>query len=137
MLSFYSSVDNHRGMVFDISARSLLGKYDSRIVRARCRRLISKNSGSVSKYNERFEGQIHRHKLRERLETLEIAIGDEERLTKEQTEQFETIHKQTTEIQFHAERKCRKIIKPDLDFSEEVNFWHARVNAWRALLHRK
>ena len=71
------------------------------------------------------------------MEKLDLAIGDEERLTKEQTEQFETIHEQTTEIQLHAERKCRKIIKPDLDFSEEVNFWHERVNAWRALLRQK
>ena len=56
------------------------------------------------------------------MEKLNLEICDEERLTKEQTEQFKTIHKQTTEIQIHAERKCRKIIKPDLDFSEEVNF---------------
>ena len=42
ILSFYSSVGDHRGMVFDISARSLLGKYESRVVRAGCRRLISK-----------------------------------------------------------------------------------------------
>ena len=74
------------------------------------------------RYNKLFEEQIRRHKLRERLEKLDLAIGDEERLTKEQIEQFETIHKQTTEIQLHADRKCRKIIKPDLDFSEEVNF---------------
>ena len=77
----------------------------------------------MSKYNELFEEQIQRHKLRERLEKLDLAKGDEERLTKEQTEQFETIHKQTTEIQLHVERKSSKIIKPDLDFSEEVNCW--------------
>ena len=65
ILSFYSSVGDHRGMVLDISARTLLEKYESRIVRAGCRRLISKNAGSVSKYNELFEGQIRRHKLRE------------------------------------------------------------------------
>ena len=82
ILSFYSSVGDHRGMVFDISARSLLGKYESRVVRAGCRRLISKKAGSVSKYNELFEEQIRRHKLRERLEKLDLAIGDEERLTK-------------------------------------------------------
>ena len=34
ILSFYSSVSDHRGMVFAISARSLLGKYESRVVRA-------------------------------------------------------------------------------------------------------
>ena len=58
ILSFYSSVGDRRGMVFDISAQTLLGKYESRIVRAGCRRLISKNAGSVSKYNELFEEQI-------------------------------------------------------------------------------
>ena len=44
---------------------------------------------------------------------------------------------QTTEIQLHDECKYQKILKPDLDFSDNVNFWHKRVNAWRAPLNQK
>ena len=51
ILGVYSSVGNHRWMVPDVSVRSLLGKYESRVVKAGYRRLRSKNAGSVSKYN--------------------------------------------------------------------------------------
>ena len=36
ILGFYSSVGNHRGMIFDVTARSLLEKYESRVIRAGC-----------------------------------------------------------------------------------------------------
>ena len=78
----------------------MLGKYESRVVRAGCRRLILKKAGSVNKYNELFEEKIRHDKLKERLDELDIAIGDEDRLTKEQTERFETIHKQTTNFNY-------------------------------------
>ena len=134
---FYNSVGDIRGTVFDVSLYSLLGRYESRVVRAGYRRLSSRNAGSVSKYSKQFEEQVRRHKLNERLDALDLEIGEKETLTKEQIQRFETIHMQTTEIQLHAKRKCRKILKPDLDFSNKVNFWHERVNAGRALLNQK
>ena len=123
-MGFYSSVGDHRGIIFDMSARSLLGRYKIRVVRADCKRLISKNAGSVSKYNEVFEEQVRPHKLKERLDELEIDIGEEGKLTEEQIQRFKTIHKQTKEVQLHAKRKCRRIIKPNLDFSDKVAFWY-------------
>ena len=36
ILGFYSSVGDHRGMIFDVTARSTLGKYESRVIRAGC-----------------------------------------------------------------------------------------------------
>ena len=74
-----------------------------------------------------FEEQVKRHKLKERLDDLDVNIGDNDRLTEEQIRRFETIHKQTTEIQLHAERKCRNILKPNLNFSDKVAFWHERA----------
>ena len=65
-------------MMFDILAQSLLGKYESRVIRAGCRRLSSKNVGKFGKYNELFEEQIRRHKLKEQLDELDIAIEDED-----------------------------------------------------------
>ena len=84
-----------------------------------------------------FEEQVKRHKRKERLDDLDVNIGDDDRLTEEQIKRFETIHKQTTEIQLHKERKCRNTIKPNLDFSDKVTFWHERVNVQRALLSPK
>ena len=39
-----------------------------------------------------------------------------------------------TEMQKRPERQCQKIMRPDLDFSDDVQLWHERANAWRALL---
>ena len=64
----------------------MLGKYESRVVKAGCRSPSSKNAGSVSKYNKLFEEQIRRHKPKERLSKLDIAIGDKDKPTKEQME---------------------------------------------------
>ena len=129
ILPFQSSVGDHRGMVFDITMRSLLGRYKARVVKAGCRRLISSNQGSLTRYNALFEDQVRRHKLKERLDQLDVDMGNEAP-TKEQIQRADGIFAQIAEIQLHAERKCRKILKPDLDFSSEVRFWHERVNAW-------
>ena len=106
------------------------------MVKAGCRRLISSNQGSLSRYNAIFEDQVRRHKLKERLDQLDVDMGNDAP-TKEQIHRADMIFAQIAEIQLHAERKCRKILKPDLDFSSEVRFWHERVNAWRALANLK
>ena len=129
ILPFQSSVGDHRGMVFDIMMRSLLGRYEAQVVKAGCRRLISSNQGSLSRYNAIFEDQVRRHKLKERLDQLDIGMGNDAP-TREQIQRAGIIFVQIAEIQLHADCKCRKILKPDLDFSSEVRFWHERVNAW-------
>ena len=77
------------------------------------------------------------NKLNERLDELDLEIEDNDTLIKEQTRQFETIHRQTTEIHLHAKHQCQNILRSDLDFSDKVNFWHERVNAWRAILNQR
>ncbi len=130
ILPFQSSVDDHRGMVFDAMMRFLLGKYKARDVKTGCRRLISSNQGSLDRYNKLFEGQVRKHKLRERLDQLDIKMGNEAP-TRDQIRQADIIFEQVAEIQLHAKRKCCKILKPELDFSLEVQFWHERVNVLR------
>ena len=41
------------------------------------------------------------------------------------------------ELQNHVEKKCRKILKPDMVFSGPIKLWHERVQAYNALLHWK
>ena len=122
-------------MVFDVTSRSLLGKFENRVIKPGCRRLNTKNKGSVTSYNQVFEDQLKVHKLREKLIQLNLEIENDDSPTTDQIYRTEVIHLQTTEIMLHAERKCRRILKTDLDFSNEVKFWHERVNAWRALLN--
>ena len=50
---------------------------------------------------------------------------------------MEALDRQFVELQKYAERKCRKIIKPDMEFSLEVKLWHKRVQAYKALIRLK
>ena len=74
ILGFYSSVGDHRGMVFDVTSQSLLGVHENRVIRAGSQRLNSKNASSVSRYNEIFEEKVRRHRLRKRLDELDLKI---------------------------------------------------------------
>ena len=47
-LPFSESVGDHRTMIFDVTSRSLLGKFEYRIVRKACRRLNKKNPKLVT-----------------------------------------------------------------------------------------
>ena len=44
---------------------------------------------------------------------------------------------QFVELQTHAERKCRKILKPELQFSGTVKLWCERMQAYQALVRWK
>ena len=70
-------MDDHRGMVFDVTTRLLLGKYKARVEKAGCRRLISSNQGSVDRYNKLVEDQVKRHKLRKKLDELDVEMGND------------------------------------------------------------
>ena len=48
--------------------------------------------GVIEKNNELFEEQVRQHKLNERLNGLDLLIGDKNTITKDQTQRFETIH---------------------------------------------
>ena len=41
------------------------------------------------------------------------------------------------ELQAHADRKHRKIIKPELQFSGPVKLWHERIQSYKALIRWK
>ena len=74
--------------------------------------------------------------MNERLAALEAAIVDN-KPTPEQARQMEVLDSQFIEMQRYAERQCRKILKPDMQFSLEVKLWNDRMNAWRELIRLK
>jgi hypothetical protein len=39
-----------------------------------------------------------------------------------------------TEIRVHAEKKCRKILRPDSDFSPTIQMWYDRIHAYLQLI---
>ena len=135
ILSFSESVGDHRTMIFDVSTRSLIGIFEHHVVRSGCRRLNCKTS-SLSRYNAILERMMAMHRMEERLdEIIEAVVND--RPTPAQQAKMEALDKQFVELQKHAERKCRKIIKPELEFSSKVKLWHERMQAYKGLIRWK
>ena len=73
------------------------------------------------------------HNMDQHLDALEKEISnfkpamDQERSTNSLDRQF-------VELQSHAERKYKKIMKPELQFSGPVELWHERIQAYKALI---
>ena len=129
------SVGDHRTIIFDISTCSLIGKFEHRVVRSACRRLNTKNS-SLGRYVKILEQQMMIHRMDDRLDAIIDEI-ENDKPTPKQKAKMEGLDKQFIELQRHAESKCRKILKPDLQFSGPVKLWHERFQAYQALIRWK
>jgi hypothetical protein len=44
------------------------------------------------------------------------------------------LYKQMTEIRVHAERNCRKILRPESDFSPTIQMWYDCIHAYLQLI---
>jgi hypothetical protein len=47
------------------------------------------------------------------------------------------LYNQMTEIRLHAEKKCRKILRPDGNFSPTIKMWYNRIHAYLQLIRMK
>jgi hypothetical protein len=47
------------------------------------------------------------------------------------------LYKQMTEIRIHAEKNCRKNLRPDNDFSPTIQMWYFRIRAYLQLIRMK
>ena len=76
ILPFSMSVGDHRTILFDLSTRSLIGKFEHRIVRSACRRLNTKNS-SLGRYTKILDRQMSIHRMYQRLDAIIESIVDD------------------------------------------------------------
>jgi hypothetical protein len=47
------------------------------------------------------------------------------------------LYRQMTEIRIHAKKKCRKILRPDNNFSPTIQMWYDRIHAYLQLIRMK
>jgi hypothetical protein len=47
------------------------------------------------------------------------------------------LYKQMTEIRIHAKKHCRKILRPDDNFSPTIQMWYDRIHAYLQLIRMK
>ena len=72
----------------------------------------------------------------DRLDAIIEEIIDD-KPTAAQQGKMDALDKQMVELQKCAERRCRRILKPDLEFSGPVKLWHERLQAYKALIKWK
>jgi hypothetical protein len=71
MLTFVEIPDNHRSLCFDISTRSLLGKFRYKICWPVSRRLVLSQQSWVNRYNKIVQEQFEIHCIVERVTAVD------------------------------------------------------------------
>ena len=104
-LSFCESAGDHKTVIIEISTRATIGQFQSNIVRPSTRHLTTKQPVTMDSYNVIVEEQFKRHRIVKRLEALPRSAKHRHR------------------IGFHAEPKCRKLLKPNMEFSPTIQYW--------------
>jgi hypothetical protein len=138
MLPFLDSPGNHRAFIIDVSTRLLLGEFRYKICRPVSHRLITSQQSSVDEYNRIVREQFARHRIVERLDAVD-------RMTRYcgfpspnfLRAMIIKLYQQMTEIRVHAEKKCRKILQPDSDYSPTIQMWYDRIHAYLQLIRMK
>ena len=71
MLNFAESPGNHRSLLFDITTRSLLGKFRYKVCRPVSRRLVTSQKDSVKRYNKIVREHFEVHRIVERMDAVD------------------------------------------------------------------
>jgi hypothetical protein len=138
MLTFAESPGDHRSLIIDISTRSLLGEFRFKICRPVSRQLVTSQQQSVDRYNKIVREQFDIHRIVERLNAVD-------KMTKYCSypspkwlrAMIIKLYKHMTEIRVHAEKDCRKILRPESNFSPTIQMWYDRIHAYLQLIRLK
>ena len=135
MLTFSESPGDHRSLILDVSTRSLLGDYHTKICRPVSRRLVMAQKSSVKNYNRIVQEQCDIHRIQERLNAIDKMTNYCGYPSPDWLKAMMLkVYAQLTEIRRHAEKKCRKILTPQSEFSPTVKTWYDRIHAYRQLI---
>lgn len=135
MLTFAESPGDHHSFCFDISTRSLLGEFRFKICRPVSRWLVTSQQDSVRRYNKKVREQFEIHRILERLNAVDkMTRYCGYPLPGWLCAMIIKLYKQMTEIKVHAEKKCRKILRPESDFSPTIQMWYDRIHTYLQLI---
>jgi len=137
-LTFAESPGDHRSFIIDILTRSLFGEFRFKICRPVSRRLVTSQQQSVVRYNKIVREQFEIHRIVERLNAVD-------KMTRYcgypspnwLRAMIIKLYKQMTEIRVHAEKDCRKILRPESNFSPTIQMWYDRIHAYLQLIRLK
>jgi hypothetical protein len=112
--------------------------YRYKVCRPVSHRLVTSQASSVRRYNEIIREQFSIHRIEERLN----AVDNMTRYCRYPSPPWLRLmviklYKQMTEIRIHAEKRCRKILRPDSNFSLTIQMWYDRIHAYLQLIRMK
>jgi hypothetical protein len=138
MLPFLDSPGNHRAFVIDISTTLLLGEFRYKVCHPVSHRLITSQQGLVDEYNRMVREQFSQHRIIKRLDAVDkMTLYCGFPSPKFLLAMIIKLYWQMTEIRVHTEKKCRKILRPDSDYSPTVQMWYDRTHAYLQLICMK
>ncbi len=101
--------------------KSLLGEFRYKVCCPVSRRLVTSQKDSVKRYNEIVREHFEVHRIVARMDAVDKMTkycgNPSPRCLRSM---IIKLYKQMTEIRIHAEKKCRKILRPESDFSPTV-----------------
>ncbi len=138
MLNFTDCPGNHRSLILDVLTISLLGKYQHKVCWPVSRRLVLSQQSLVDRCKKIIWEKFKIHHIKERLNAVD-------RMTQYcghpapgwLRAMITKLYKQMTEICQHAKKKCCKILRPDSNFSPEIQLWYHRIHAYLQLIPLK
>ena len=138
MFTFAESPGDHRSLCFDISTRSLLGKFRYKVCRPVSRRLVTSQQSLVTSYNEMVRDQFELHCIVERLDAVDRIMRYCGNTSPGWLRaMIIKLYKQMKEIKVHAEKKCRNILHPESNFSPTIQMWYDHIHAYLQLIRMK
>ncbi len=138
MLPFLDSSSDHRAFIIDISTRSLLGEFRYKVCRPVSSHLITSQQGLVDEYNRIVHEQFTQQRIVEHLDAVDkMTCYCGFPSPKFLQAMIIKLYQQMTEIRVHAEKKCRKILRPDSDYSPTAQMWYDRIHAYLQLVCMK
>ncbi len=118
-LSFHEGIGDHRMVIINVTTSSAIGKFERRVIPPQARCLATRNKNSVKSYLKFVTIECRWHRLQQRLDKISTEIHQGAGFPGHQ-EELEQIDVQKSNIQCSCECRCRKIIKPLLPFSPQV-----------------
>jgi hypothetical protein len=138
ILTFAESPGDHQLFVLDVSTRSLLGISRYKVCQPVSHRLMTSQETSGKKYNEIIREQFKIHCIEERLNMVDnMTRYCRYPLPQWLHSMIIKLYKQMMEIRIHAEKNCRKILRPHNDFSPTIKMWYDRIHAYLQLIRMK
>jgi hypothetical protein len=138
MLNFRDSPGDHRLLIFNMSTKSLLGEFRHKVCRLVSRCLVTSQLKLVEKYNKTIRKQFEIHRIEARLDAVDkMSRYYEYPAYIWLRAMIIKLYKQMTKIRQDAEKKCRKILQQDSNFSPTIQMWYDQIHAYLQLIRLK